>query len=230
MTRTATRKADGAKVRFEVEPSGNYFVFAKRKKIYGKRYTPQEFLNEYIPEEKDKDAARYRRMSRCIKKLEKSGLWPDIKTVFENIVNSNMSLQDRDEIRELWFNRNDKDYELKIAPYEKKYPFAFTKIINNNGVQETFVETDYIYELSECKTKSMYFGKYHNKHEKEMLKIAIEKGTPYRTPRYRVGYDVSASVEPQKQKAWYSEEYRGCGNGHYFIAIDENTAIFVETD
>ena len=33
-----------------------------------------------------------------------------------------------------------------------------------------------------------------------------------------------------KNKAWYSEEYRGCGNGHYYIAIDENTALFIEND
>ena len=34
----------------------------------------------------------------------------------------------------------------------------------------------------------------------------------------------------EKEKVWSSEELRGCGNGHYYIALDANTALFVEDD
>jgi hypothetical protein len=30
--------------------------------------------------------------------------------------------------------------------------------------------------------------------------------------------------------AWYSEEYRGCLNGHYYLMFDATHAIFYEDD
>ena len=33
-----------------------------------------------------------------------------------------------------------------------------------------------------------------------------------------------------KNYAWYSEEYKGCLNGHYYIALDEKHVWFYEDD
>lgn len=58
----------------------------------------------------------------------------------------------------------------------------------------------------------------------------MENKQAYDSGRYRTNYDVSFTYRPEKQKAWYSEEYKNCGNEHYYIALDANAALFVEDD
>lgn len=43
-------------------------------------------------------------------------------------------------------------------------------------------------------------------------------------------YDYSISTCPQDKKAWYSAEYKWCGNGHYYVMLDWDTALFYEDD
>jgi hypothetical protein len=45
-------------------------------------------------------------------------------------------------------------------------------------------------------------------------------------------YDVSVSGKlcGNEYKAWFTLEYRGKGNGHYYLLINENQAIFSEDD
>jgi hypothetical protein len=50
---------------------------------------------------------------------------------------------------------------------------------------------------------------------------------------WQSNYDVSVSgklCEDGVYRAWFSLEYRGCGNGHYYLLINENQAIFAEDD
>jgi len=44
------------------------------------------------------------------------------------------------------------------------------------------------------------------------------------------GYDNNAEYNPDCNRAWYSEEYRGCANGHYYLMIDYTHALFGEDD
>ena len=110
-------------------------------------------------------------------------------------------------------------------PYSAKYPFMFYD--DDNG--DLQIDTRYIWEFSECNLKSMYFGKYQNSHVKEEFKRAIEQKRDYHYCT-RTSYDVSLEYNAAKNMAWYSEEYRNCGNGHYYIALDHSTALFVEDD
>ena len=48
--------------------------------------------------------------------------------------------------------------------------------------------------------------------------------------RWTVSYDNSIEYNPEGERAWYSEEYRGCGNGHYYLLLDEKHAAFREDD
>lgn len=104
-------------------------------------------------------------------------------------------------------------------------PFAFYQ--GDNGTW--YLNTFYIWEMSEAKTKSMYFGKWSNARIKGEIQQAFAEKRRY-SNRARTSYDVSFEYDPDRNKAWYSEEYKGCGNGHYYIAIDANTALFCEDD
>lgn len=47
------------------------------------------------------------------------------------------------------------------------------------------------------------------------------------------GRDYSVEVKRQDDgtiKAWYSSEYRGCGNGDYYLLLNPTTAVFCERD
>jgi hypothetical protein len=46
----------------------------------------------------------------------------------------------------------------------------------------------------------------------------------------RTNYDVSFEYNAEKGMAWYSEEYKNCGNGHYYLALNGTHAIFWEDD
>lgn len=52
--------------------------------------------------------------------------------------------------------------------------------------------------------------------------------------RWRKGYDNSIECRFDEKenvmRAWYSEEYKNCGNGWYYYAIDATHAIFGEKD
>lgn len=64
------------------------------------------------------------------------------------------------------------------------------------------------------------------------VKDAIENKKDYST-HWRANYDVSLQVkksEDGNMRAWLSLEYKNCGNGHYYLLINENLAIFCEND
>lgn len=46
----------------------------------------------------------------------------------------------------------------------------------------------------------------------------------------RSGYDLTFEYNPEKNMAWWSEEYKGCGNGHYYLMLDDRHALFCEDD
>lgn len=212
------------------ESSDTVFVFWSRAKRYGIRLSLDEFLNTHdliIDTEEEIDKKWHKRINKAIKYLNESGLWPDIKNFFENL--SKMSYSDKKAIEEIYWNHwhvPNEDTQKAYQPYVEKYPFAF--ISHEDG--SVNVCTKYIFEESECKLKSMYFGKHENTFVKEKFAEALKNKQSYSTGIIKVNYDVSLEYNAKLQKAWYSEEYVGCGNGHYYIALNANTALFCEDD
>lgn len=66
-------------------------------------------------------------------------------------------------------------------------------------------------------------------HIRQNIAEALKNKTSYQC-RGSNGYDVSFEYDAEKNKAWYSEEYVGCGNGHYYLALDSTHAIYYEKD
>jgi hypothetical protein len=79
--------------------------------------------------------------------------------------------------------------------------------------------------------KTMNFDKYDREFQKKRLaeKIANKVNTSH---RWVNGYDNSYEVrfDSDYPQAWYSEEFRGCCNGHYYYLLDNCHAIFGEDD
>lgn len=222
----------GTKYRFCLEEQGTVFVFGKGRRSRGWRKPVSLFLKTYDVKEEDlkeKDQTEqwHKRMRRAVKCLEASELWPKLRRRFSNMLSSGMTWEDRKKLNDLYFTEFREG--LHGPEYERLrelYPFAFYKDYEG----KYHVDTGYAYEISECRLKSMYFGKSDNAETKKQIARALSEKKEYLAYRMPVSYDVTFEYQPKYNKAWYSEEYRGCGNGHYYYALDASTALFVEDD
>lgn len=223
-------------LRCVITDNDSVFIYSYRKRCSGKFIKISDFAKKFDiyapPAEVDENKAWQRRMRRAVKCMETSGLWTEIKKVFDQILYSGMTLEEKKALYELYRNYDSpaKDFSEEekakaFLPYLRKFPFVFYE--DNNG--NLHIDTEYIWELSDCKLKSMYFGKYANKRIKDELQQAIRRKTDYKDSR-TVSYDVSVNYQAKDNKAWYSEEYRHCGNGHYYLVLDHSTAVFYEND
>lgn len=215
---TAVSLNDKRKVRCKLEPDGIIFVFAKGKSKYGYRYTDVSFLQlfePYLLDDEELEKKWHKKCAKIEKKLEVSGLWPEYKEIFHNL--QLVSYKDWKKIRSV----SPSDEKEILSLTKEKYPF----MLNDNG----YINYSYLWGAVEGKTKTMFFGSLHKSYKNDIEK-ALKERKKYRTGRIRANYDVSFEYDAEKNKAWYSEEYRDCGNGHYYIAIDSSTALFCEDD
>lgn len=212
-----TRNADGKEFRACKENDEYVFVLSPNSRKYGQRYMADTFLSLYTIKETDEGAAWKRRLQNVVNRLERTGLWKEVKEVYENLLK--VDYEDWRAMRSInWHERENAEVWSK---YKEKYPFCF----NEKGI----INSDYIFELSACRTKSMYFGKWSNPIVKERIAKAISEKKKIEERAYE-NYDVSFSYDPEQKRAWYSEEYKGCGNGHYYLAVDNSMAVFCEDD
>lgn len=211
-----------------------FFVYAPRKKRRGWYKTKDEICQFYtiVPEKEDnRDKIWHKHIRKAIKCLEGSGLWAseDLIGYLKNL--DKMKLEDKEAILKAYWSQTWKDIPDSERALEneklygkemmEKYPFVFP---NPSGEPDT----SYLWEKSDVKLKKMYFGKYSS--ELRHIAEALRNKTKYYTGRVTVQYDHSFEYNPERNMAWYSEEYRNCGNGHYYIAIDHEYAWFIETD
>lgn len=88
--------------------------------------------------------------------------------------------------------------------------------------------------INKARIKTMIFHKSRwdnakTEHIRRNIAEALKNKTSFQC-RGSNGYDVSFKYDAEKNKAWYSEEYVGCGNGHYYLALDSTHAIYYEKD
>ncbi len=226
---------DNKEYRFVIESDGSYFVLAPKRKTRGWRYSPTQFFNYYkIKETKtglSENDKWKKRLKKAIALCKQNDLWHNLQVIWENLYNYVSYEEKRRIYDEYWAcDRYDKEkgeqnYMDFVSSVKAKYPFMIKA--DENGKEH--IITDYIWELSECSLKSMYFGKWDNATIKDNIRRALTEKKKH-SESITVSYDVSFEYNPDIKKAWYSEEYRNCGNGHYYLALSENTAVFAEND
>ena len=151
------------------------------------------------------------------KMLEASGLWGDIKKEIDDFLN----LPD-EKIEEFVNDATSDFYEniyVKLYEPDNKYPW-----LHSYQIFESFLR-------NRC-WKSPNFGRF-NQTEKNLLKEKYENKENIRL-KWRNGYDNSIEISFDRKdnisRGWYSEEYKDCGNGHYYLLFDLTHAIFYEDD
>ncbi len=203
--------ADGTKERKRMFISTDGYVceFKKRSRTRGRCIGFEELWRTVEPITKDTDKVTIckRNTKNIIKYLTASGLWPDI---LENM----MKLQ----------QLNDEDLEyLCKCEYGEHNTF-----MQEHGIEH--ISPDMYYSLlSKRGIITINWGGAYNDWIKRGWLNALNEKRKY-SMRWTVSYDNSIEYNPEGERAWYSEEYRGCGNGHYYLLLDEKHAAFREDD
>lgn len=218
--------SSGKTLRAKKEDQNTVFVYGYRKRKYGYRYTDTDFLRTYeIVESTLTETEKWhRRIQKILNIMAEYNLWTEWKEKLQNLLH--MTWEDHEALNQLYWDtpllRHFDSKEWKM--WFQKYPF----LKNSDGIEIT-VNTDYLWELSRAELKTMYFGKRANRDVKNTIKTVLKERRDYSCSE-RVGYDVIFDYKASVGHAWYAEQYRDCGNGHYYLALSENCAWFCEHD
>ena len=156
-----------------------------------------------------------KRATDALKMLNESGLWGSIKECIEHFFELPETEQ-RELVNDIITDSYEKFYKQTWG--DGKYAW-----VRCHQVFCTFTN-------KRC-WKSIAWHKWERERMSAEVTECIKNGTEFHR-RWENGYDNTveiASLNGEKL-AWYSEEYRNCGNGHYYIMFDATHAIFYEND
>lgn len=201
---------DGKKHKKKLFVSGNNLVYEyakhSRNKGYECLYTDK--WSEIYPQPKtDNTTLMRKRLNKVYVYLCKSGLWGKYKKDIEFLLSlSNTDLQ-----------------ELVKSNYE-----TYCKFKEQNGLH---ISGDMFFNLLTKGIKTIKYEKYTRLEDSADFAKAIKERREFSRKWYN-GYDISIDCKPVQDDmyAWYSEEYKGLLNGHYYIALDEKHVWFCEDD
>ena len=157
-----------------------------------------------------------KRATDALKMLNESGLWSDIRQSIEHFFALTESEQK----------------ELVNDIMTDSYELFYHEVYKENG-KYSWVHGYQVFESFVRKTcwKSIAWHKWERERMSAEVAECIKNGKEFHR-RWVNGYDNSVEVANRngEKLAWYSEEYRGCGNGHYYLMFDATHAIFYEDD
>jgi len=200
---------------------GCIYIVGKGKRRYGHELTSwrdhyEDWATLKLVERKgtDKVSLVRRRAKDAVKYLTQSGFWPSIKKEIEYFL-ENVDIED--------FCK-----DMEKGSYENFY------CQREEGQKYAWCSTYQVFESFYRKNcwKSIAWHKYDRQHESAEVEKAIKDKKDY-SKRWTNGYDNSLEIlfaDNDYPRGWYSEEYRNCGNGHYYLLFDATHAIFYEND
>lgn len=206
--------------------------------IYGKKRCPEktmsydEFLASYFVIGNADTTNGWRiRICEALRRLNSSGLWPQVREVLGNILSSGMTWEDHCYLSSLIYSPDigwttiDKGIcfipadPQKVRKCRESYPFAF----DGNAVKP-----EYISEITKCRFKTMFFAGWSEEVKRE-IKDRIKTREDYRTnDLLYTDFGITFEYDALKNEATYTEEHWRTMDMHWCIAIDSGTALFRE--
>lgn len=213
---------DGSKekTRFTRGSAGTLMTLRKRAKHYGYFFSFDrlERIQTIIIDDIGVDDKWLDSWRKVAIRLEKSGLWADILNDVK--IGLNVGLTTIKKARDV--------YDVYSNDYEQRRNDAIE--VDSRLAKAKDLSFILWHMSNPAKVKKMYFGKYENESRLQAIKDAFESPYAKFSCWGKSGYDVHFEYNPEEKKAWYSEEYKGCGNGHYYIALNATHALFMEDD
>lgn len=212
-----TAIVNGKKENVRLFPCGNdVYMYIKGSHRYGTPLLENTFSkwSNLIPKGVGDDAKEtlWKNINKVSKMLAKSGLWGEI------LVGTNKLIElGKDELWTL--------YNMDFNAYHN---YLSQKGINWFGV-------DCFHSLTKTNSiKSIPYDKYEREYHKVKVSKMISDGVNDEI-RWNGSYDYRINVSKDEAdntiiKGWFSEEYHGTGNGHYYFLLDNSHALFAEND
>lgn len=167
-------------------------------------------------------------VNRGIAILEKSKLWPTLLERFK--IAAEVGYEDIHKAYQTYEERygNPRVEDNVITQRVKEIA---PKLIAVNDKGDDYINTEILWYFQNIRIKKMRFSKYQevNNYKFNDIQKAMANNEKLLLDGDN-GYDVSFEYNPELKQAWYSEEFRGCGNGHYYLAISPTHAMFYEDD
>jgi hypothetical protein len=219
---TITMNGREQRARIGIE-NDSFFIYARKKRYNGYRYSSFNQVTSFTIPDVTEEETWKKSWKKVLKMLEESGLWENMKSDVE------MALSIGYEKIKKAYNATheyDRDHEKEIEVIRA----IDERLIEKSPEGKEYYDTSIIWYMHiPAKVKTMYFGKYYNKHHLASIALAMKENRKF-TASEEVNYDVSFEYNPEANKAWYSEEFRGCGSGHYYLALNSTHALFYEDD
>ena len=223
--------SDGSKrtLRLFRSTNGDVCYFGWRRKRYGSPLANLANLVSVSPIRSHKTEAQKWEdgWRKVITRLKASGLWGNLIPEIELALSVGLErLQEA--YRRYWdISSSNESENEEFKAFAKNFP----ELIKVNDEGKPYISTSIVWTYhNPPKVKKMFFArKCMNDSILEDIQRAMDRKEKHILHR-QYGYDVSFEYNPEKNKAWYSEEFRGCGNGHYYIALDATHALFMEDD
>lgn len=207
-------------------------MYRKGSKRYGYYLEKRHFTSIAFPEKRATEVDKWAHSwKNVLKYLEKSGLWAEIaesvKVALE--IGKDKIEQACDIDNEFKCNSN-LSYQEEKKLQAERIKMIDERLVKHREDGSIYPNSDILWHIRyPARVKTMYFGKYENDSKREAIKTAMDCKTSI-TVFGRYNYDVHLEYHADTMKAWWSEEYKNCGNGHYYLALDATHALFYEDD
>lgn len=152
--------------------------------------------------------------------------------LFENFVN----------IKEIYFEIAEPSPPKKVGItnkqlenlLEKLHPNFFTELKDRikNYLSGASKEHPFPYmdKLTYKPLSSFYESFPYRNYITPNVEFAFNNGNDFQDKRCGQKRDFSIEISKEKDFAWFSSEYSGCGNGDYYYLINPTTVLFIEKD
>jgi hypothetical protein len=207
-----------------------------RRKHYGSYVNWDYFKSVVIPDKKEKSESDkwVRSWTNVLNRLEKSGLWEDVASDVRIALAVGYDKM-KQAYTQYWERHDYEDLTNEDRHNAGKIKEIDERLVGYREDGTIYANTSIIWYMSKiAKVKKMHFGKkWYNDNKLGQIELHLMDKLPITVStdgRMTGGYDVTFNYQPEDNKAWYSEEYRGCGNGHYYLALDGTHALFYEDD
>ena len=221
------------KLRIFKSSVGTYCYKAPRKQRYGYRLSTLQ-LQDLLPIEsvytKPVDQIWYDSWIKVRNKLHASELWTEILNDVRIALLVGYE-KVNEAYKQSWLDDTTLTYEQNKADQAKRVAEIDKRLVDMKDGTIAGINTSILWYMTKpAKVKKMRFrtDSFNADILKRIASAMQDKKSCNESGR--TNYDVSFEYSAEKNTAWYSEEFKGCGNGHYYLALDASHALFYEDD
>lgn len=218
-----------------------FFAKGSRSRGYRLNLDKVESIEAKQKKEQDKYKTFHRNCEKAASLLKASGFWPEICKRME--VQAAMTEQEYNDLmalyQEYWaiYDKKGLTYDEQDQQ-QKAVREKFDAYYKERGADSDFYHFNQLSETKQIVSVPYSNGGYSKERQVAYAREIIEQVKQGEAGKYKSFYwygSYDFHIEVRKNDdgtiyGWYSAEYKGCGNGHYYLLLDAEHALYCEDD